>query len=110
MRSKSVLCFIRNYRVRGDLERLLPVKTVVESDDSDYRFRAYLDRDTVAGVIAGHVAAINYEHGFKDRTLDRRRLPYLYSVWEIMATMQDDLLYQRHGTPRRLKRVPINRG
>jgi hypothetical protein len=47
----------------------------------------------MAGVIAGHVAAIDYEHGFKDRTLDRRRLPYLYSVWEIMATMQDDLLY-----------------
>jgi hypothetical protein len=98
------------YRVLGDLERLLPVKTLVESDHSDYRFRAYLDRGTVAGVIAGHVAAIDYEHGFKDRTLDRRRLPYLYSVWEIMATMQDDLLYQRHGTPRRLERVPINRG
>jgi hypothetical protein len=62
---------------------------VVESGDTDYRFRTFLDRDTVAGVNA---AAIDYEHGFKDRTLDRRRLPYLYSVWEIMATMQDDLL------------------
>jgi hypothetical protein len=55
----------------------------VESDHGDYRFRAYLDRDTVAGVIADHVAAIDYEHGFKDSTPDRRRLPYLYSVWEI---------------------------
>ena len=48
--------------------RLFPVKTVVESGDTDYRFRTFLDRDTVAGVNA---AAIDYEHGFKDRTLDR---------------------------------------
>ena len=54
----------------------MPVKTVVESDDSDYRFRAYLDRDTVAGVIVGHVAATpRYDEAAAklawQRTLDR---------------------------------------
>jgi len=77
-------------RVKGDLERLLPASAVFENAGTDYRFRTYLDRDTVAGVIAGHVAGIDYPD-FKASVADHRRHRSYFDIWNSMAELQDQL-------------------
>jgi hypothetical protein len=49
-------------RVKGDIERLMSVRQVVEdtTGEHDYRYRAFLDRDRVADRIAEQVCAIRY--------------------------------------------------
>jgi hypothetical protein len=77
-------------RVKGDVERLLPARAVFETPDADYRFRGYLDRDTVASVIAGHVARIDYPK-FKPAVTDKRRMPAYFAVWDQLWQLQSEL-------------------
>jgi hypothetical protein len=76
-------------RIKGDIEPLLPVGHVTATPDHDYAYKAYLDRDTVAGAIAYHVANIRYP-AFKPSVVDQRRLPVYLKIWNLMEHMQHD--------------------
>jgi hypothetical protein len=76
-------------RVKGDIERLLPVACVSATPDHDYAFRAYLDRSVAAEAIAHHVARISYP-AFKPSVVDARRMPTYLKVWALMDKMQHD--------------------
>ncbi|MDQ5911241.1 MAG: hypothetical protein QG599_3338 [Pseudomonadota bacterium] len=47
-------------RLKGDIERTFPSSAVVEDAGTDYRFRAWLDRKTVADVLSHKVEEIDY--------------------------------------------------
>jgi hypothetical protein len=76
-------------RIKGDIERLLPVNYISHTPDHDYAYKAYLDRDTVAGAIGYHVAHINYP-AFKPSVADQRRLPVYLRIWALLEQMQFD--------------------
>jgi len=81
-------------RVRDDLvnlrEEYLPdMGDIIESDDSDYRFRAQADAGAVAGAISDLTAAINYDN-FKSEV--HRRQGYeragIYSeIWGVLMRL-----------------------
>jgi hypothetical protein len=83
-------------RVKGDIERLMSVKQVIEDTGGvhDYRYRAFLDRDRVADRIAEAVCGIRYggsKGGFKANVTDRRRARHYLHVWDTMWQMQEQL-------------------
>ena len=72
----------------------IPARQVIEDTASDYRFRAFLDRDRVAERIAEAVRAINYSGsagGFKANIRDKRRSAFYFDVWDIGWQMQEQL-------------------
>jgi hypothetical protein len=75
-------------RIEGDLEKLFPDAEVVEAAGSDYRFRAYLPRETVAAAIGKMVLSVDYGN-FKASVRDNRRSPFYARVWATMAELQD---------------------
>lgn len=83
-------------RIRGDLENVFGSNhSVMETEDSDYRFRMFLDQEFVANVIAERVGNINYDN-FKN-SIDKRdfeRKSYYTKVWSVMFDWQERL-YQR---------------
>jgi hypothetical protein len=80
-------------RIPGDLERAFGTDIeVIESDDSDYRFRAFLYRDFVSGVISNKIMNIDYDN-FKSSIggLDGSRSYFYLKVWSIMEDWQSKL-------------------
>ena len=81
-------------RVRGDLERLkayLPdMSDIIESEDSDYRYRAVADRKTVSEAMAKLAADIDYDN-FKNEVASRQgyaRASVYGDVWHVLYGMQ----------------------
>jgi len=74
-------------RKRGDLERVFPDAEVQESRRNDYRFRARLDRERVAQVIAASVRAVTYPN-FKGSVAETDRHDAYLGVWEVMHRYQ----------------------
>jgi len=72
----------------GDLERAFPGADVVETPDHDYRFRARLDRETVAQALAQAVRGVDYPN-FKDTVRDRDRHDAYLGVWRVMYRYQE---------------------
>ena len=75
-------------RIEGDLEKFFPNSEVVEAAGTDYRFRAYLPRETVAAAIGKMVLSVDYGN-FKASVRDNRRSPFYARVWATMAELQD---------------------
>jgi hypothetical protein len=65
---------------------------VIESDDSDYRFRMFLDHDYVSKVISKQVKNIDYDNlknSIDRKDVDRRH--YYSQVWGVMLNWQKKL-------------------
>ncbi len=85
--SKQVL--VRS-RVKQDLLNAFGNKhEVIEMEDSDYRFRMFLDKDYVANAIKCHVQSIDYDN-FKNSIPkeDHERKSYYLWVWQVMYDWQ----------------------
>lgn len=74
-------------RRRGDIEAVFPEAEVRETPGNDYRFRALLDRETVAQAMAESVRNICYAN-FKDTVKDRARHDAYLGVWTVMYRYQ----------------------
>jgi len=74
-------------RREGDLERAFPGAEVHETRNHDYRFRAQVDRETVARAIADRVRRVAYPN-FKDTVRDPARHTAYMGVWEVMYRYQ----------------------
>jgi hypothetical protein len=81
-------------RKKGDLERVFLVKpaAVLETTESDYRFRIFLPKDIVAKRMAEEIESINYTN-FKDSIPkeDKDRYSIYAKVWHVMFDWQDRL-------------------
>lgn len=75
-------------RLKGDIERTFPGSTVVEDAGTDYRFRTWLDRKTVADVLRHKVEEIDYPN-FKGSVQDHVRHRAYMNVWDVMHTAQE---------------------
>jgi len=75
-------------RVQGDIEAIFPGHAVHETPNADYRYRAYIDRDTVADAAARAVYNINYPN-FKGSVVDVDRHDAYLGVWGVMKREQD---------------------
>lgn len=74
-------------RLKGDIERVFPGATVVESARSDYRFRTELKRADAARVLADVAADIKYEN-FKHSVGEPDRHDAYVQAWVAMANLQ----------------------
>lgn len=79
-------------RVREDLEALFPVhaEDIIETDDSDYQFRLFLDRQYVAVEIAWRIDTINY-YNFKDSVKQSWRSIAYMKIWRVMWEVQESI-------------------
>jgi hypothetical protein len=78
-------------RVEGDLERTFGGQhEVLETEDSDYRFRMFLNKEYVSNVMKEKVLSIDYDN-FKDsiNKKDINRKSYYTRVWAVMNDWQE---------------------
>nr|WP_320131358.1 hypothetical protein [uncultured Holophaga sp.] len=85
-------------RSSGDLEAAFPGAQVQETPDHDYRFRAWVDRETVALAMAQAIRDIHYTN-FKDSIHDPARHEAYLGVWTAMFRYQRQQLLARYSRP-----------
>lgn len=76
-------------RRKGDIERVFPLAKVSASPSRDYRFRASINRQSVAEAIGNEVSVIGYSN-FKDSVpkKDHERHDAYLRVWSTMEAFQ----------------------
>lgn len=76
-------------RRKSDIEKVFPegADQVKVTQGRDYLFRAYLDRDYVADVIAEQLLSINYGN-FKNSVTDKKLAAAYGSFWNIHSKLQ----------------------
>jgi hypothetical protein len=74
-------------RIAGDIERTFPGFKVTEGGGTDYRFRAWVDRETVAATLYQEAMNISYGN-FKGSVVDDERHEAYLKVWEQMLRYQ----------------------
>lgn len=79
-------------RRKGDIESVFPQAKVETTPRNDYRYRARIDRETVAQAIAEAIRAITYGN-FKNTVKDRQRHDAYMDVWEVMFRFQQQNEY-----------------
>lgn len=79
-------------RVKEDLVALFPdhQKDIIETEDSDYRFRLFLDQQYVAMTIEERVMGINYDN-FKNSVKQSWRKTAYMRIWDVMNSVQESL-------------------
>ncbi len=85
-RDDSDLLLVRARR-KGDIEMVFSVTNVVESDDSDYRFRIWLSRHDVKKVMANEIDRIDYDN-FKNSVEDEELHDAYTKVWGVFYRIQ----------------------
>src|SRR5258707_222285 len=70
-------------RLKGDINRVFPGVRVTTSKNRDYRYRAIIERDRVADVLANEARGIAYTNFKNSVKSDRRHDAYL-DVWRVM--------------------------
>lgn len=75
-------------RRKGDIETVFPAAKVQRTPGRDYLWRAEIDRNQAAQVIAQHVASTDYSN-FKDSVADRNLHDAYARFWGIMANLQE---------------------
>lgn len=83
-------------RVRQHLVDLFPDAEIIESDGTDYRYRAIVSRDQVVDMLAAETYALDYRN-FKDSVKDRPYHDALMRVWSAMASLQPFGTYGYRG-------------
>lgn len=74
-------------RMKGDIERVFPDAQVSESTNTDYRFRAFIDRERVIKVVAQRIQELDYPN-FKSSVKDSERHDAYLDIWSVMFSMQ----------------------
>ena len=75
-------------RIKGDLEALFGADTkVIETHDSDYRFRTFLPKSVVSEIVAKNIENIEYDN-FKNSVTDHDRHEAYLDVWTAMYRYQ----------------------
>lgn len=80
-------------RLPGDIEQTFPEAEVIEGAGTDYRFRAWINREAVADTLHQQVLRIDYNN-FKASVKDHSRHDTYMDVWEVMYRAQKQA--QRH--------------
>jgi hypothetical protein len=79
-------------RVREDLENLFAVNAsdIIETDNSDYRFRLFLDRKFVADIVRQRIETIDYDN-FKNSVKEPWRKQAYTKIWQVMYEVQSKM-------------------
>ena len=85
-RGKSPQLLVRARRP-GDIEAVFPGVTVEKRPERDYLFRALIDREVVAAMVADRVMSVDYGN-FKDSVRNGKLHDAYAAVWGIMARLQ----------------------
>ena len=77
-------------RVRGDIEKVFSDAEVFEDISADYKYRSYIQRETVATVISQEITKIDYDN-FKSSVSkdDSKRSEAYMNVWSSLNKMQN---------------------
>jgi len=74
-------------RFPDDIKAVFPDADIMETPDADYRFRAFLPRNTVAARLADIVSDIDYPN-FKGSVKQHWRHDLYMKVWRILFSAQ----------------------
>jgi|TARA_B100000953_G_scaffold271564_1_gene242504 hypothetical protein len=76
-------------RIKGDIERVFENAAVFEVKPSDYKYRAFIDREDVQKKISKQIRGINYDN-FKDSVskTEVERLDAYIQVWSALQRIQ----------------------
>ena len=76
-------------RVKGDIEKIFPKANVFEDNYADYKYRSFMNRETVASTIKEKVLNINYGN-FKSSVSnsDYERSSAYAGVWSALYKLQ----------------------
>ena len=74
-------------RRRCDISRYFPEAEVLELDQADYRYRAFVCRPQVSRILATTVEDIDYDN-FKSSVADQERHDVYMDVWVTMNRYQ----------------------
>jgi hypothetical protein len=81
--------FVVRARIDGDIEEFLGRDfTVLETSDSDYRFRAFVPKSVVKVKMMDQINSINYDN-FKDSVKDFERKDWYTQIWTVMYRVQE---------------------
>ena len=75
-------------RIKGDIEAVFPEAKVNETPHRDYRFRAMIDRKTVAAAMAAQVMNLGAGN-FKGSVKESARHDAYMGVWVVMNREQE---------------------
>ena len=97
-------CLLVRGRVKADLEAILGDDYEITTEPgSDYTYRAIVDAEDVAVIIADAILSIDYTSHFKDVTIKRApkvehgsRSKALYAIWHAMSDLQGYRPYSKH--------------
>ena len=84
-------------RVKEDLIAFMPdieEDKIIETEDSDYRFRVFTSKEDVAYLISDRVMDIHYDN-FKNSVKETWRSTAYLKIWMIMNTVQETI----YGSP-----------
>jgi len=83
-------------RVREDLENAFPSlkQDIIESTDSDYRFRLFMTKQFLCGVMNTKIMNIDYDN-FKNSVKQNWRHDAYLAIWSIMYKVQQNLYWGR---------------
>lgn len=74
-------------RIPGDIEIYFPEAQVTKGENSDYLYRAFVNRREVASKMSEVIMKIDYDN-FKHSVLDGMRRKAYTSCWQIMREYQ----------------------
>jgi hypothetical protein len=78
-------------RIRGDLESFFGNEIqVLETEDSDYRFRVFVDKALFKVKMMNSINSIDYTN-FKDSVKDKERKTWYSQIWSVMFRVQETL-------------------
>jgi hypothetical protein len=86
-------------RSKGDIEKVFGDVKVTKTPKSDYLFRAYIPKVTVAETISAAISGINYDN-FKNTVVDDDRHDAYLRCWVAMHDFQKE-----RATKKRKRRV-----
>ena len=77
-------------RVRGDIEKVFSDAEVFEDISADYKYRSYMQRETVATLVSQEITKIDYDN-FKSSVSkdDSKRSEAYINVWSALNKMQN---------------------
>jgi hypothetical protein len=83
-------------RVREDLENAFPSlkQDIIESTDSDYRFRLFMTKQFLCGVMNTKIMNIDYDN-FKNSVKQSWRHDAYLAIWSVMYKVQQNLYWGR---------------
>lgn len=74
-------------RVAKHLQALFPGQEVLQTKNSDYRYRAFLPREAVANALFNQALAVDYDN-FKNSIPDAEYHDASLAVWGVMNRLQ----------------------